>query len=346
MFEDPPMTPDQRRAEIASANSEPLLDQLQNDVRSEVARHLPNFRAREAEFGKITSSELLPIYLNWRHRQIHPHPRTVQLSSELSQRIRGGGALYEPVKSEFAELIRIIEMGRDLLTIGLLSSAVVRKPYELKPDYSDLNGEDHLDLLLNEQGIHHLHLPGLAGKRGTPIVFGIFELDYAVLLDVARHDDYQTDRLAKISYGNWPGRHYVRMPIDRLVDGQGSTIDLKDQQRVGVRNNAVNTPIKIGDGIFVMSRAGGVAANGFAISVVRRSQEIWKSLALFTIRQHRPRFDEYFLESTGVPLPENPVFHFRFLSTEKDWSYGIVEERSKCVFWLPNYFGVTRGLAK
>jgi hypothetical protein len=30
-----------------------------------------------------------------------------------------------------------------------------------------------------------------------------------------------------------------------------------------------------------------------------------------------------------------------FLPSEKDWAYGIVEERSNCAFLLPNNFGVT-----
>jgi len=342
MFEDPPMTPEQRQAELKDPRHQALLAQLHDDIRIEVARDLPNFRAREAEFAQLDTGELLPIYMNWRYRHVHPHPRTVELSSELSQRIATNDALYASVKSEFLALTRIIKTGEDLLSAGSLSSAVVRRPYELKPDYSDLNDEDHLDLLLNEQGIHHLHLPGLEGKKGTPIVFAIFEGHSAVLLDLARHDDYQTDRLARISYGNWPGRHFLKMMLDGLVDGRGNKIDLSDQQRVSVRNDAVWTPVKIADGLYVMPRTGGVTANGFAQAVVRRSLDIWNSLCLFAIRRYRPRFDEYFLEGFGKALPENPVFHFRFYSTDTDWNYAIFEEQSNCGFLLPNNFGVTR----
>jgi hypothetical protein len=342
MFEDSPMTSDQRRAELKSASHDPLLAKLRGDIRTEVARDLLNFRAREAEFAQIDGGKLLPIYLNWRYRHVHPHPRTVELSSKLSQRVATNDALYALVKSEFDELTRIIRSGEDLLSAGLLSSVVVRKPYELKPNYSNLNGGDHLDLLLNEQGIHHLHLPGLAGKKGTPIVFAIFERDCAFLLDLAAHDDYQTDRLARISYANWPERHYRKMPIDRLEDAKGNQVDLKDHHRIMVRNRACNTPIKISDGLFVFPNSGGVAANGFARAVVRRSDNIWNSLILFAIRRHRSRFDEYFLENTGKFLPENPFFRFRFLPTEKDWASGIVEERSNYAFLLPNNFGVTK----
>jgi hypothetical protein len=58
-------------------------------------------------------------------------------------------------------------------------------------------------------------------------------------------------------YDNWPQRHFVRMPIDALVDRQGAEITLTDQQRVSVRNNAVNTPTEIEKGIFVAQEQAG-----------------------------------------------------------------------------------------
>jgi hypothetical protein len=155
MFDDPPMTPEQRKAELEDIRHEPLLAQLRDDIRTEVARDLPNFSDQEKEFADIDSQNLLSIYMNWRYRQIHPHARTIVYSAELSQRIRTDDALYAPVKSEFKELTRMIAAGEDLLSRNLLSSRIVRKPYELTPNYSKLKREEHLDLLLNEQGIHH-----------------------------------------------------------------------------------------------------------------------------------------------------------------------------------------------
>ena len=342
MFEDPPMTPEQRKGELEDVRHEPLLAQLRDDIRTEVARDLPNFSDQEKEFADIDSQNLLLIYMNWRYRQIHPHARTIVYSVELSQRIRTDDALYAPVKSEFKELTRMIATGEDLLSRNLLSSRIVRKPYELTPNYSKLKREEHLDLLLNEQGIHHLHLPGLERKRGTPILFAIFEPVHAFLLDLASHDDYQTDRLARISYGNWPERQFRKIPADTLLDGQGSKVDLKDHERIAVRNNAINTPIKITDRLFVMPSSVGMMANGFAERIARRSTDIWNSLSLFAIRRYRPRFSEYFLETMGKQLPEDPVFRFRFLTTETAWEYAIVEEKSNCAFLLPNSFGVTK----
>ncbi len=224
MFKDPPTTPEQRKRELENVANDPLLQSFRDNIRTEVARDLHKFRAREKEFSEIEPEELLLIYLNWKYRQIHPHPRTVLYSAELSESIRTNDALYAPVKSEFNELTRIITIGEDLLSHQ--SSGIVRGPYELKPDYSRLNREEHLDLLLNEQGIYHLHLPGLQGEPGTPIVFAIFESAYAVLLDLAAHNDYQTDRLARISYANWPQRHFRKI-ADTLLDAKGNGLLLR-----------------------------------------------------------------------------------------------------------------------
>ncbi len=312
MFKDPPMTPEERKAELEDLRHEPLLHQLRNDIRIEVARDLPKFRAREKELSALETGDLLEIYMNWKHRQVHPHPRRVWYSAELSERIRTNDGLYAPVESQFRELVKIITNGEDLLSRKILSPGIVRKPYQLTPDCSHLNREDHLDLMLNEQGIHHLHLPGLERKKGAPIVFAIFDASHAFLLDLARHDEYQTDRFARISYENWPQRHFLNMKVDHFMDGKGNEIDLNDQQRTDARNDAINIGIKMADHTYLWPRAGGIMANGFAQAVVRRSDQIWTSLSLFAIRRYRERFDEYYLEVTGKPLPDDPVFRFKY----------------------------------
>jgi hypothetical protein len=72
IYEDSPMSPEERKAELEDPRHELLLDQLRNDIRTEVARDLHRFRARESEFSAINPGDLLAIYLNWKHRQVHP----------------------------------------------------------------------------------------------------------------------------------------------------------------------------------------------------------------------------------------------------------------------------------
>jgi hypothetical protein len=333
------MTPEERKAELELAGTSTELNQLGEDIRAEVRRYLPKFGARREQLLANSPDQLLMIYMNWRSRLIHPHPRAVHISSEISARRKSNDPLFAQFHKEIDELINMIETGKDLT--DLLSSRLEQKPYELEPDFEKLKDEKHIDLLLNEQGIHHLHLPGLQSRENTPILFCIFELESAFLLDIARHDDWSTDRLARISYGNWGQRHFAETKIDRLCVNSGTSIELEDWQRVNVRNAGVNTPIQIEKGLFVFPRmGGGLTANGFSGSIVTRCNAIWNSLILFEIRRRRPAFVEYFRQRTGKALPENPEFHFHFIDTGREWSYAIVEEKTLGGFLLPDYFGV------
>jgi hypothetical protein len=183
-------------------------------------------------------------------------------------------------------------------------------------------------------------LPGLQKKKGTPILFAIFEQQYAFLLDISPHDDWSTDRLAKISYCNWGQRHVIKVKIDALLDGEGNPINLKDQERVFVRNTAINVPIEIDTGLYVFPRTGGVMANGYSAFIVKRCEKIWNSLAFFVVRRNRPGFKDYFENVSRKPLHENSEFRFRFLDTVKDWEYAIIEEKTLFAFLLPDYFGI------
>lgn len=77
------MTPDERKAELDALKDSPELDRLYDDIRSEVSRDLRHFRTREKELSGMRPDELLMMYMNWKFRQIHAHPRQVLLSAEL-----------------------------------------------------------------------------------------------------------------------------------------------------------------------------------------------------------------------------------------------------------------------
>jgi hypothetical protein len=329
------VTPEQQTEELKRVAHSPELNRLHADIRFEVARDLHNFRAREKELSAKSADKLLMMYMNWRFRLIHAHPRGIYLSAELCSKRRSNDSLLTLFQNGFDRLIKMIAAGEDLT--DCLSPRVRQKPYRLDPDSKKINDQKHLDLLLNEQGIHHLHLPG---SKNAPILFAIFEREHAFILDIASHDDWSTDRLARISYRNWGQRHFVVLKMDRLVSGRGDTVNLKDHERVFVRNCATNTSIKIEENLFVFPRTGGLAANGYSASVVRQCNKICNSLAFFGIRRHRPGFSEYFERRAGKPLPENPEFRFRFLETPQEWAYAIIEEKTLFPFLLPDGFGV------
>ena len=139
------------RQKIDSLKDAPELDRLYDDIRTEVSRDLRHYRAREEQLSAMAPDELLMMYMNWKFRQIHPHPRKVLVSTELLNRKQTNDALLKPVEKQFERLVEMIVAGDDLTP--LLSPDILYKPYELTPDFARLKDEKHLDLLLNEQGM-------------------------------------------------------------------------------------------------------------------------------------------------------------------------------------------------
>ena len=126
------------RQKIDSLKDAPELDRLYDDIRTEVSRDLRHFRAREEQLSAMAPDELLMMYMNWKFRQIHPHPRKVLLSTELLNRKQTNDALLKPVEKQFEQLVEMIVAGDDLTP--LLSPNILYKPYELTPDFRAAEG--------------------------------------------------------------------------------------------------------------------------------------------------------------------------------------------------------------
>src|ERR1700730_18470613 len=126
------MTVNERAEELNRLKDSPELDRLYDDIRTEVSRDLHKFRVREKELSAITPDQLLMMYINWKFRQIHPRPRKIEVSTELSDRKKSKDALRAPFEKEVDQLVQMIALGKDLT--HLLSPKVTQKPYELKPD--------------------------------------------------------------------------------------------------------------------------------------------------------------------------------------------------------------------
>jgi hypothetical protein len=79
----------------------------------------------------------------------------------------------------------------------------------LKPAVKQLARLQHLDLLLNDWGIHHLHISTAVAadgfvNRNDPLLFAMFEPEMAYLLDIGTHSSFVDQRLAEIAVENWP----------------------------------------------------------------------------------------------------------------------------------------------
>jgi hypothetical protein len=199
-------------------------------------------------------AEILCIYLNWRNRLISAQPRSVARSIAFNQ---------NPVAAERTEaishVVADIEQGNDLtkylsrrVTMGF---ALPSKPGVTK----NLARLQHLDLLLNEWGIHHLHIstriePDGFVERDDPLLFAMFEPETAYFLDIGTHSSFVDQRLAEIAVENWPNAQlFLEIKDIRLRNGVSYSRDDRKQMRSG----GLFSFITIGDKVF--SPRGGIS---------------------------------------------------------------------------------------
>ncbi len=144
---------------------------------------------------------LLALYFNWRSRLIPVQSRQVLRSTEVDQ-----NAIVAQRPTVIAEIIRDIERGSDLTKY---LSRRVRVGFELprSPNKKHLGRLQHLDLLLNEWSVHHLHLstdvaPDGFVERDDALLFAMFRAGKAYLLDIGTHTSFADDRLVQIAIAN------------------------------------------------------------------------------------------------------------------------------------------------
>jgi hypothetical protein len=156
-----------------------------------------------AALNRMGPGDLLVLYLNWRYRLIAATPRRVLRSAAFDQ-----NPIVSQRLSAISQMIDDIEQGRDL-TKYLSRRVTVGFALPGKPGTKKLKRFEHLDLLLNDWGIHHLHVSTIVESDGFveregPLLFAIFKSERAYFIDVMSHRDFENDHLIQIIFDTWP----------------------------------------------------------------------------------------------------------------------------------------------
>jgi hypothetical protein len=196
----------------------------------------------------ISDDELLIGYFNTALRRIEPRPRIVERSREL---VCPPG--FEPRLQAIREKA---ERGEDL------------RPHQGK----EIDDPFYSDGLLNDWGIHHLHLgtkieaDGFVTRTG-PVLFARVLPDRLFMLQIWTHGRgagqvWTRQEMIEIIHENWPDS-IARFRLKALGLEQGhSDSDLKQ-----LRNAGILTPLETKDHTVYMPPCGGIATNGTSIQV-------------------------------------------------------------------------------
>jgi hypothetical protein len=122
---------------------------------------------------------LLVLYLNWRERLITAAPRQVLRSPAFD-----ANPIVHERSAAIAQIVDDIEQGRDL-TRYLSRGVTIGFDLPQVQATKNLNKQRHLDLMLNDWGVHHLHISteidpdgfvnrGKQKETDEPLLFAVF----------------------------------------------------------------------------------------------------------------------------------------------------------------------------
>jgi hypothetical protein len=269
---------------------------------------------------------LLTLFFNWQGRLIPAQPRQVVRSMDFDQ---------NPIVAErptvIAEIICDMERGSELTKY---LSCRVRIGFELprNPKKKQLRRFRHLDLLLNDWGVHHFHLSTNVESNGfverdDPLLFVMFRADKAYLLDIGTHKTFEDDRLAQIAISNWPDDQlFLEIKgISGLRAGNPYTSD----ERKKLRSAGIFSFIQIGNRLF--SPAGGFSSAGTSTQASILSNRIIRTLKKF--EEHvlaDPSPIIAFIRQCGGKPSDPPEFEFALFQN----GFGVIEKTSGCPIGL------------
>lgn len=261
--------------------------------------------------------ELIIVFINWRMRFVTPRPRELRKSDLWTSKI-----CLENQFIDVAELTLEIERGVDL-TARLSRRVGQGFTVDKKTSKSFATGRrPDLDMLLNDWGIHHLHLGrrNTAGEvvRSDKLAFVVFRQDIAYLIDLGGHGNWASKHLAETVIEHWP-RDGIFAELKGIYSGQ----EFSDDERQGLRNVGMGTPITVSDKVFVPVT--GLSTAGTSRIACEEAKGILNCINFFDRNPGNLSKICEQIVARCVLLSERPQFAFRFFVD----GYGIEEVQTR-----------------
>ena len=242
--------------------------------------------------------DLLVIFLNWVARLIQPNPRRIERSKAYTA---------SPYHEEFSNALNQIE--KDIREGSILTKYLSKGVLTAYKPKDSRRGASDLDMLLNDWGIHHLHLStelqsdGFVNRTG-PLLFARFVHDTAYLLDIIRHGEWANSNVLETLVEEFPsaGGAYV------LKGVLGVSHEHTDDVHMRLRAAGVNTVRMVGDKAVI---GGGYNLQGRTVRAVREASRILLEIQEFenNWREDDDRFRKL-VKAKGGELPSQPNFEF------------------------------------
>ena len=292
-----------------------LLSRLQ----AEMLRAIPTRSRREKDaFAALDVHEQAWRFMNWQSRLVHPHPRQVNKSDGFDSQpaVQANRLRVEAL---------LTSIGRGDAVNAYLSHDAMEGYCIHPPDRKE--GPD-FDLLLNEWGIHHLHIDPTPGKGGLKVrskrlLYVIFGRGVAFVLAVAPHRAWTSRRLIETTVRSWPNqRLFVSLNV---LLGRGWTED----EHKGLRRVGITTAAVVDDKPWISGVTCGMTTALVSNRVIRETGQLLRSLQLAARNpEHLERQLRENAVVNGVDWPIQPAISVRWLCGPDRYCFGFVEKAS------------------
>lgn len=186
----------------------------------------------------MSDEEVFIGFFNWQKRKVRVAKRGIHKSKQFVCPAEFRGVL--------GRISKRIAAGKDVT------------PY-LSKDIRKLGCQD---MMLNDWGIHHLHLGDKIDKRGfiartDALLFVKFTAHAAYFVNIYQHGDWNSQDIVQVIHSNWP-KLIVRHRIH--VDGLSHIASNEDIK--ALRKAHINTLLQLKDGTVYAPIGGGYASDG------------------------------------------------------------------------------------
>ena len=291
------------------------------DIRQQILSRLPRSPEFDTDLAGMKVRDLLVVYANWLSRLVSPQARRVHQSRALHANPLTADSRYAP---GLAQIISRITNGEDV-TPHL--SKRTRKGYQpARAPQRTLRRRQDLDLILNDWGIHHLHLStevdtdGFFVKRDGPLLFAAFRPNDAYLIDIVDHESWAREDLLRVIVDEW-----LDAGIVCKVEGiRGPSISESD--RLNLRGAGVGGTVIEIDGRSYSPTAM-ISSAGTTFNAVRSADKLLSDLTWFQDQiANSADFIPQSLVTAGVTPPQTADLHFEFFES----GYGVIERNTGC----------------
>lgn len=167
-------------------------------------------------------------------------------------------------------------------------SRAVRHAYQSAPSRTPLQRRQDLDLLLNDWGVHHLHLSTQVEadgfvKRTECLLFATFGPQDAYLIDIMKHGDWTREHVLEVMIREWPSAGLVH----ELKIVVGLSERMTEAKRKLLRNNAINAPFEFAGKFYGPVK--GLTSAGTSVPITMEVNRVVRAIRLFRKEQGKNR---------------------------------------------------------